>query len=477
MGNAPPPEELADLLPIFGYDIYVIGTQECQYDDPNGSMKKVIRSPSQKNMYKKCEDSWFNALSKHFEPFTVLLAKISLMEIRIGVFVRKTALRRISNVKTATVACGIGNVIGNKGGVCVAFDFDNCKLCFVNSHLAAHQHKCEARNEDYGNIVEGLSEKLNMGLLNSFHHLFWVGDLNYRCDWPPTTTVFDEKTMSPAENDFHAALELIAAKQLHPLFETDQLVREMKGGRCFVGFCEGDASKFCPTFKVRRKQLQEYNEERLPAWCDRILWYSSLFDRVRLITYDSVPSMTTSDHKPVIAAFAVDLFQVPFDSTSVGSAYISLTGMKVSWSNPALAIEPYMIFSSALMEWPFSTVNIEKSQAFSLIRLPIDRNHPDYIRSSFLSIAFLDGEALEYRGRTRIVLKEFSQGQISAFDVPIFFKGVVCGSFTGRIQIAFQGARTATWVGSFRQQSAPLSDKVLQSKLSLSVYKEDEDLN
>ncbi len=47
-------------------------------------------------------------------------------------------------------------------------------------------------------------------------------------------------------------------------------------------------------------------KQRIPSWTDRIL-YRPVGPQVTLLAYDSVPSMQTSDHRPVYAAFHVEL--------------------------------------------------------------------------------------------------------------------------------------------------------------------------
>jgi hypothetical protein len=37
------------------------------------------------------------------------------------------------------VATGVGNMLANKGGTVMSLSFHHLTLCFVNSHLAAHQ--------------------------------------------------------------------------------------------------------------------------------------------------------------------------------------------------------------------------------------------------------------------------------------------------------------------------------------------------
>lgn len=46
---------------------------------------------------------------------------------------------------------------GNKGAVGIRFNLYNSSLCFINSHLAAHQHNSAGRNSDYQNICARLA--------------------------------------------------------------------------------------------------------------------------------------------------------------------------------------------------------------------------------------------------------------------------------------------------------------------------------
>jgi hypothetical protein len=59
-----------------------------------------------------------------------------------------------------------------------------------------------------------------------------------------------------------------------------------------------------PTYKFD-KGTMEYDtgsKKRVPAWTDRIL-FNSKNELVQLIEYQSVPSVSFSDHKPVFAVF------------------------------------------------------------------------------------------------------------------------------------------------------------------------------
>lgn len=82
------------------------------------------------------------------------------------------------SIETATVGCGVLNLMGNKGAVAVRFNLveseqeqqrdssddkddkdgggDTTSYTFVSAHLAAHQNKVERRNRDWREIVERL---------------------------------------------------------------------------------------------------------------------------------------------------------------------------------------------------------------------------------------------------------------------------------------------------------------------------------
>eukprot|EP01048_Picozoa_sp_COSAG05_P013454 COSAG05_NODE_1435_length_4895_cov_2.439741_2_plen_287_part_00 len=90
--------------------------------------------------------------------------------------------------------------------------------------------------------------------------------------------------------------------------------REMLAERVFSGW-QDSACEFPPTFKVERGYELQYNNKRVPSYCDRILWRSSGgFDRlIRQETFNAAPNLITSDHKPVWGRFRVS---VPRDLAS-----------------------------------------------------------------------------------------------------------------------------------------------------------------
>merc|ERR1712176_529730 len=65
------------------------------------------------------------------------------------VFVKATHKAGIKYVHSNDVSSGVMGVMGNKGGVCIRFQFYDSSLCLVNSHLAAHRENVAGQNIFY----------------------------------------------------------------------------------------------------------------------------------------------------------------------------------------------------------------------------------------------------------------------------------------------------------------------------------------
>ena len=212
------------------------------------------------------------------------------MSIRLIVLVHRKQWFKISNVRSGTEACGIANIVGNKGAVGISFMYNETRFIFINSHLAAHMNKWEDRNQNFRQIVANLKliSQNPCSLTNYYHHVFWLGDLNYRL-----------------EDDRDNVLNKISSNQLEDLFLSDQLTRERVWGNAFAGFSEGTLT-FPPTYRYCRNS-NEYSEEKLrvPSWCDRILWKSLPNCIVRQEEYSSTETILTSDHHPIYSTFKV----------------------------------------------------------------------------------------------------------------------------------------------------------------------------
>jgi len=260
----------------------------------------------------------------------VAVARQHLMEIKLQVFVHRRIKDRVLKTKTVTEATGLGHVVGNKGAVAVKITIDDTTLCFVSSHLAAHEGAkfLRERNAQAQEILRSIDRVVPA--LHSFDHVFWMGDLNYRLD---VSRVVPEAAEWQHARKWKWVRRRIASGNYADLLKADELIGEMQSNNCVFGrFVEGPL-EFLPTFKVHRHAeddltdavaqstapgasasavtaastavMSMYQKERVPSYCDRVLWHSLPVHRKHavLLEYSAVPSINTSDHKPVYAVF------------------------------------------------------------------------------------------------------------------------------------------------------------------------------
>lgn len=250
-------------------------------------------------------------------------------------FARADVVPSLSSISTSFEATGIGHVGVNKGGVAVGLQAGSTHIAFVGSHLAAHQSKTQIRNRDVREIcreldLRGAVAAAGADLVTGFHHVVWMGDLNYRLDYGQQATTQSE---SPTPEDFSSLCAAISERRFGELLPLDQLARERQAGHVFHGFCEGSI-EFAPTFKVSKGQPGfSYAKKRSPAWCDRVLFKSALPHRqASCVSYYTVPDICTSDHKPVGAVLLL-----PMATHTVAAAHRALQS---GASSPAAAASP-----------------------------------------------------------------------------------------------------------------------------------------
>lgn len=224
---------------------------------------------------------------------------------------------------------------GSKGGVAVALMVHHTTMVFVNCHLDARNDAY--RREQIRNLNANLGRIMghgNFDLTEQFHHVLWMGDMNYRI------VLLDPQMV------LHM-LEEGRNMELHDKF--DGLLNDRRNGGVFEGFTEPNKfPDFYPTYKKfpKRGIVSEtmplwpslvfrvlYKEpfykggkvkKRVPGWCDRILIHSLLVSDSKLIpekvlnpfseerswidNYRSInhgDGMDVSDHSPVCATFTL----------------------------------------------------------------------------------------------------------------------------------------------------------------------------
>jgi hypothetical protein len=194
--------------------------------------------------------------------------------------------------------------LANKGGIVTELLVNgSTRFSFLTAHLEAHEgaSKYATRCSSLTNILAGTSETPADDVTLTSHFSFVMGDLNFR-------TELEGSAEMPEEEHKAVVRELVEKSDWHTLNKSDELRRALRQKDCLAGF----QTLFCnfpPTFKVERRIGYAYNEKRRPSYTDRVLWKAGheLEKCVRPLTYEPIDTFASSDHKPVRAAFAVDL--------------------------------------------------------------------------------------------------------------------------------------------------------------------------
>eukprot|EP00940_MAST-03C_sp_MAST-3C-sp2_P001812 g1812.t1 len=207
------PKTFSPLVPSNGgdADIVAVGLQESTYGvSVDGNRKETLKLLQE-------------SLGSDYE----LVEALHLMQMKLYVFVKGELHKHVLKKERFVEATGIGGVVGNKGGLCLAFEIFRTKIAFVSAHLAAHREHTEHRNENTRDIIRSITskrrtlDKMSGGILgenthkrvkkivskksglmkkkkrreskisehdvganplSKYDHLIWMGDLNYRID-------------------------------------------------------------------------------------------------------------------------------------------------------------------------------------------------------------------------------------------------------------------------------------------------------
>ena len=155
-------------------DVYAIGFQEIV--DLNAGNLLVDHNATR---------PWEDKIERLLKQRYVQVANKSLVGLALLVYVKRSLAEFVSDVVIERIGVGIMGVGGNKGAVAVRMNVYDSRLCFVNSHLAAHQHNTPGRNSDYASILQKCRFTDRRGQQSEIlehDNVFWIGDLNYRVD-------------------------------------------------------------------------------------------------------------------------------------------------------------------------------------------------------------------------------------------------------------------------------------------------------
>nr|XP_033321362.1 inositol polyphosphate 5-phosphatase E isoform X1 [Megalopta genalis] len=298
MNGQNPPKELNDFMLPSDIetvpDLLAIGTQE---------------SCSERN-------EWEAALQETLGPSHVLLFSTGLGTLHLALFLRRDLIWFCSIAEDASFSTRTGTAFRTKGAVAIALMLFGTSFLFVTAHLTAHQDKVKERVNDIKRIIRNLdlpkdlpTRHRSKDVTQNFDCVFWCGDLNFRL-------------AQPREEVIQWVTDTCFPQQSPVNLHKDQLRTTLNEGAVLRGFEEAPIT-FPPTYKYDpgTQNFDSSSKQRTPAYTDRILFKGKGHTKgyirrvshestnsykdgvIECLVYDSVPSICTSDHKPVWGVF------------------------------------------------------------------------------------------------------------------------------------------------------------------------------
>ncbi|KAK1136856.1 hypothetical protein K0M31_001390 [Melipona bicolor] len=259
---------------------------------------------------------WEAALQETLGPSHVLLCSTGLGTLHLALFLRRDLIWFCSIHEDASFSTRTGTAFRTKGAVAIALMLFGTSFLFVTAHLTAHQDKVKERVNDIKRIVRNLdlpkelpTRHKSKDVTQNFDCVFWCGDLNFRL-------------AQPREEVIQWVTDTCFPQQLPINLHKDQLQTILNEGAVLRGFEEAPIT-FPPTYKYDpgTQNFDSSSKQRTPAYTDRILFKGKGHTRsyirrvsyensnshkdgvIECLVYDSVPSICTSDHKPVWGVF------------------------------------------------------------------------------------------------------------------------------------------------------------------------------
>eukprot|EP00756_Hemistasia_phaeocysticola_P026563 Hpha_TRINITY_DN16071_c3_g5::TRINITY_DN16071_c3_g5_i1::g.121007::m.121007 len=299
-------------------------------------------------------DPWVDYVNRQVLPYGFRkVAWVGLLGLVMVVFVKSRLAGDCRNVQSQSVRLGVGGV-GNKGALGISFTLLCKRFLFVNSLFIPELDNKSKRNESFHYVLNSLTKSMTLpteqsedpcanlvtfgisgepsvsksavgtgffgspkhgqvatvsnSLLGNTDYVLWMGDLQYRVETP-----------------YEEAMQMIAQQRWSELIQGDQLTQERESGRTFTDFFEPTIA-FAPSYKYVRKQAvydtsKKGGTRRVPAYCDRVLYYSLQHPRpddflpqsniVAAVKYKCYPEQGNrlSDHRPVAAVLMMGCYQ------------------------------------------------------------------------------------------------------------------------------------------------------------------------
>ena len=75
-------------------------------------------------------------------PDALVVHRLDMATSGLLLFARNDVCAAVNRVEKGVQATGVAGVATNKGGVAIGIRIWDTEICFINSHLAAHQDRC-----------------------------------------------------------------------------------------------------------------------------------------------------------------------------------------------------------------------------------------------------------------------------------------------------------------------------------------------
>lgn len=124
--KAPNAQDASFLKTYNSSDIVVFGIQECE--DIRPRRREGHRTRRWRDLQRKFLGKDFSCLASH-----------KMGGLFMSIYMKKNIMKKVQGVQLVDVACGVGNVLTNKGAVGAVLRINNKTIALINSHLAAHQ--------------------------------------------------------------------------------------------------------------------------------------------------------------------------------------------------------------------------------------------------------------------------------------------------------------------------------------------------
>jgi len=316
-----PPRSTAELdawMPRNKHDIYAVAVQEATY--------------------RREEGEFFELVQRHLGRDYLALATMALWDMNLIVLAKKRHLLKITCVEGSTKATVHKSTCGGKGGIGISLRYLETSMAFVTCHLAGRTERNALRSTNLQEVFDGLQLGIHeTDFSNQFHHVFFFGDFNYRC-----------------EVDGTLAMSLIEARDYAALLNHDQLTQQRMQDGILHGFEEAPVT-FAPTYRMKMGNAvgayAHVEQGCAPSYTDRIFTRSMANTWIRCTAYRAIPTVTTSEHVPVHATYIVRCVRPSlacFDRAQVPPPVFRWYQLAVAESTMPLIKKPELVIVSPL---------------------------------------------------------------------------------------------------------------------------------